>query len=121
MKETDVEQTEAIKPLRSVPLMTEEEMGKLARDMAMEKVFTNLHVPEEDSGMLKSIFMVAALGGLADVDAKQIGMIYEYLDRAGPRSVNGYPIFMSLRMVHREQVGPLMERVGQISRMLEEV
>lgn len=116
-----MKRTEDIKPLRSVPLMTDEEMRKLARDMAMEKVFTNLHVPQEDSHMLKSIFMVAALGGLADVDPQQIGMLYEYLDRAGPRGINGYPMFMSLRMVHRDQVDALIERVGEISKRLEEV
>jgi len=30
---------------------------------------------------------------------KNIGMVYEYYDKAGPRSINGYPIFMSMKIL----------------------
>ena len=33
---------------------------------------------------------------------KQIGCIYEFVDKAGPRSINGYPIFFSFRMIHTD-------------------
>jgi len=42
------------------------------------------------------IFMSLALGALADMTEEainDIGLIYEYWDQAGPRSINGYPIF----------------------------
>lgn len=32
----------------------------------------------------------------------QIGMIYEYNTAAGPTSINGYPCFMSLRILNKE-------------------
>lgn len=34
--------------------------------------------------------------------ARDLGVIYEQMSAAGPRAVNGYPIFMSLRFMHRE-------------------
>lgn len=32
----------------------------------------------------------------------QIGMVYEYHTQAGPMSINGYPCFMSLRLLNKE-------------------
>jgi hypothetical protein len=31
-----------------------------------------------------------------------IGVIYEWMEKAGPRSVNGYPTFFSCRLLHKE-------------------
>lgn len=33
---------------------------------------------------------------------KDIGVVWEWLSKAGPRSINGYPIFFSCRLMHRE-------------------
>ena len=34
--------------------------------------------------------------------ARDLGVVYERLSQAGPRAINGYPMFMSLRLLHRE-------------------
>jgi hypothetical protein len=34
--------------------------------------------------------------------AADVGVIYEHYEKAGPRGVNGYPMFMSMRILHRE-------------------
>jgi hypothetical protein len=34
--------------------------------------------------------------------AYDLGVVYEYYDKAGSRGINGYPIFTSLRLMHRE-------------------
>jgi hypothetical protein len=34
--------------------------------------------------------------------ARDLGVVYEQVSKAGPRGINGYPIFMSLRLMHRE-------------------
>lgn len=33
---------------------------------------------------------------------RDLGIIWERIDRAGPRSINGYPMFMSCHLMHRE-------------------
>jgi hypothetical protein len=33
---------------------------------------------------------------------RDLGILWEWMHKAGPRSVNGYPIFFSLRIMHRE-------------------
>lgn len=48
------------------------------------------------------VFLPLALIGkeLSDeLNENPPGMIYEYIDKAGPRAVNGMPMFMSLKMV----------------------
>lgn len=32
----------------------------------------------------------------------QIGVLWEWMSKAGPRAINGYPIFMSMRVMHRD-------------------
>ena len=34
--------------------------------------------------------------------ARDLGVVYEHMSEAGPRAINGYPMFMSLRLMHRE-------------------
>ena len=34
--------------------------------------------------------------------ARDLGVVYEHMSAAGPRAINGYPMFMSLRLMHRE-------------------
>lgn len=56
-----------------------------------------------------------------DVDAKEVyrrwtsdvGVIYEHYDKAGPRGINGYPMFVSMCILHREDwdiVRPAVQR-----------
>lgn len=33
---------------------------------------------------------------------RDLGVVYEDMSAAGPRAINGYPMFMSLRLMHRE-------------------
>jgi len=34
--------------------------------------------------------------------AKHSAMLYEYMDKAGPRAINGYPCFFSMRILWKE-------------------
>lgn len=45
--------------------------------------------------------MPLALGAADKIDADKVGMLYEYMDKAGPRSVNGYPCFFSFRWLDK--------------------
>lgn len=77
---------------------TDDELKQLSMDLANGKIFTNRHLPEHDKTSLGMIFMPLVLGAFKDrdeEDIKDIGLIYEYYDKAGPRSINGYPSFFS--------------------------
>lgn len=98
----DTEYTPPENPTEIVSL-TEDEIKELARDLATGHLFTHWHLPENEGHMLGSVFMPAGLGGLANYDLRQIGLICEHLSKAGPRAVNGYPMFMSMRVINVEQ------------------
>jgi hypothetical protein len=87
---------------KTIPRREISELRLLAVDICEMKVFTDRYCPPHE---LPRIFMPIALGGLSDwtkEEAEQIGMIYEYYSEAGPGSVNGFPHFMSFRMLGKE-------------------
>lgn len=52
---------------------------------------------------------------LGEGDLEQLGMIWEHLDKAGPRSINGLPCFFSMRLLHVDQLEELCERGRRIA------
>jgi hypothetical protein len=83
-----------------VPRLTNEQMQDLVRQLLAGTVLTSDQVPPE---MLKFVFMVVGLGGFAGMpaeDLEQIGCVYEHLSEAGPTSINGFPVFFSLKIMH---------------------
>lgn len=102
--------------------MSKEEMQTFVREMVQGKIFTSLHV--QDQSLLHLIFMPLCLGALADMSeeyVKEIGIIWEYLSKAGPRSINGYPMFLSMRVMHREDWEKIFPAVERAEKALLEV
>ena len=95
--------------------MTDDEIKKLAEDMYKGIVFTDRHLERRED--IQSVFAVLNL-----MDEKQIdilrknspGMIYEYMDKAGPVAVNGRPIFFSFKMASVEDAKKIIERYNNI-------
>jgi len=114
----------AFKP-KSIPSQSEEFLTQLAKDIAMNLVFTSDHVNREQwDNLLGMIFMPVVLGAFSDYTEearKDIGMIYEYWDKAGPRSINGYPIFFSFAIVNVKDRLFVWEKVEKIRKVLEAV
>lgn len=80
---------------------TDEELREFVFDFMAGRIFTSAQIPP--SGRLELVFMPLVFGALHDwpeEDWADIGIIYEYLDKAGPRSVNGCPGFFSMRLMH---------------------
>lgn len=87
-----------------IPKMTDDQLRELVCAYVDRRIFTlhDIH-PNSREHLAGMVFMPLALGAFAgynEASLKKIGTIYEYLDKAGPRSINGYPIFFSLRIVH---------------------
>lgn len=93
-------------------MRSEAELRQLALDLKANKVFTSTQIPAEDSLMLGSVFMILALmddAQRADFLSKKPAFVYEYYSEAGERSVNGYPMFMSMRFVTEDEL-PLIKQ-----------
>jgi hypothetical protein len=93
-----------------LPDRPDAELRQLALDINAGMAFTDRHC--KDASALGMVFMPLALGafaGLADGEIEKIGLIYEYYDKAGPRSVNGYPSFFSMQMLNRDDTEKVLE------------
>lgn len=84
---------------------TDTELKQLAADIYDNKVFTDRHI-RGGGNDLQMIFLPIALGAFSDMKKKErekVSLIYEYISKAGPRSINGYPIFMSVNYLTKEE------------------
>ena len=89
--------------------MKEEDLKQLALDMHKGLIFTDTQIGQPN--MLAMVFMPLAFMSVDKKWVDQVGLIYEYLDKAGPRSVNGMPTFMSMRIVPKTDLPLLIEYV----------
>lgn len=93
--------------------LNEEELRKLALDMVEGRVCHDQMYPQD---MVVHVFMpLMFMESLTVEDAKSWGLIYEYLSEAGPRSINGYPMFMSLRVLHVNNLPRLNELTKELN------
>jgi hypothetical protein len=86
-----------------VPRMSDEQLRRFVVDFMGGRIFTSAQI--RNDGDIPMVFMPLALGALHDwprEDWADIGIFYEYLDKAGPRSINGNPCFFSFRLMHVE-------------------
>jgi hypothetical protein len=86
--------------------MTAEELKQFVLDYCDGSIWTDRDVPEN---MLSSVFFPLMFMGeesLLEEDVKETGLVYANTrkDRTCGMSINGYPIFFSCRMVHKDDV-----------------
>lgn len=91
-------------------MRTEKELRQLALDILEDKVFLDrmCHRPETD---IPLVFMPLGLMDGDEMDkfrAHDPALIYEYLEKAGPRSINGMPIFFSFQYLDKTELDQLI-------------
>lgn len=102
---------------------TEEELKQFALDFATGDIYTSLQVEPEH---LPLVFMPLALLSKEEADKidalprdLQPGIFFEYVSKAGPRSINGHPIFWSVQWVCIGQAEHFMELFEKARKGLE--
>lgn len=95
-----------VAPGKSVPTMARKDLAKFVMDFCDGKVFTSAHIRDSQAEhLLHIVFLPLALGGLQgmyECEVKRIGLIWEYMSEAGYRAINGYPTFLSCRIMSKE-------------------
>jgi hypothetical protein len=91
-------------PAHEIPRRSEEELRALVRDFIGGRIFCSADKRiEAQPDLLPMVFMPLAFGAFedwTDDERKQIGIAYEYFEKAGPRAVNGLPTFFSVKVLH---------------------
>jgi hypothetical protein len=73
------------------------ELRKMAVDMYHNRIFTDRHIPEHSQDLIGSIFMPLLFLKEDEREfLKDVGMIYAPMSEAGPRCINGFPMFTSM-------------------------
>ena len=98
--------------------MTKDEIKQLATDTFKEKVFFTTMIREIDMHLIPSIFMPVTF--LKEEQIKQLQddkvvAFYEYMEKASPRCINGYPIFMSMQTITGDDLKDLQKIVGKLT------
>lgn len=105
-------------PNRSV-----EDLTQLAKDIATDRVFTDRHIPlDQYENMVGSIFMLIPLGAFSNVvkeGPEAPAMVYEYYDKAGPLSVNGYPCFLSMGVLNEHDAEFVLKKAKKIKETID--
>lgn len=86
----------------ALPRLSDDELREFIDAFVSGRIFTSNHVPEGHGDLIAMVFMPIAFGAVTPETAEEIGLVYEYLDKAGPRSINGMPIFFSCRLLHKK-------------------
>lgn len=93
--------------------MSTEQKRKFLREYCDGRIFTSLEL-EDQSHLLHLVFLPLAL---ADRDAlpdlSKLGLIWEHTSAAGPRSVNGMPIFFSCHFMHLDDWTELRPKIAE--------
>lgn len=102
---------------------TDEEIRQLVMDVAGGIVFCDWMIPDEQiQHMMSMVFMPIALMGKEDAEKlaeEECSMVYEYMEKAGPRSVNGLPGFFSFQFLNcadHDFFGEEMEKYLELQR-----
>ena len=93
---------------------TTEELSQIAVDMVAGKVFCDMHLQDQDKEMVKTIFLPIGLGALSDWEEdkiKNIGMVFEYLDKSiVPLIVDeAIPAFSTMQLMHKDDMEEFMK------------
>lgn len=101
---------------------TEDELKQLAHDIHKGLVFTDLHCKDPD--LLPIIFMPLSLMDKKSADAFMKGkpvLLYEYMKESTGRSINGYPVFGSVRYLLMDEFEILRGFLVKIEKAMSEI
>lgn len=97
---------------------TDLEIRQLALDVVEHRVFTDRHGEDALDAFLP--IKLGALSNMKPEDLDEWGMVYEYMTQAGSRSCNGRPMFLSFRVLHRDDMPIFFEHYKALTAQREQ-
>lgn len=102
--------------------LSDEQIHQIALGISQNSIFHSAMLGDRMVDMLSHVFMPLIFIGDAMrqwMIKNEIAGFYEDYGRAMPRSINGYPMFMSMRMLNDEDNEKVFNRVMEIDKALE--
>lgn len=88
--------------------------------MVRENIRGELYITNAPEHVINSFGMLAS-AVLENFDRESIGALYEYMDKAGPRSINGDPFFLSCHVMHIEDFRKFIQFRKNMIAMMEAI
>ena len=98
-------------------MRAKKELKKLAEDIFDGRVFGTWEIRKGEEHLIPMIFMVVLLA--PEKIPKDTAHLFEYIENALPRGVNGKPMFMSCRILTKKEL-PIVQENIEILRKLRE-
>jgi len=99
---------------------TDKEIKEIALGIYKGIIFTSNQIKDNSSiGMVFSAFLLSPPEYKKWLEENKISMLYEHLDKAGPRSINGYPMFISHGHLNNEDEIRVKEKFEEIKNLME--
>jgi hypothetical protein len=99
------------KPSSTLTPLTDEQVSEIAMGIFKNEIFTDGHLAERDKRLLLSVFMPLGLMSRAQkfemMRKMRPGMFYAEMSKAGPRAINGYPMFFEVSMASEEDTAKI--------------
>jgi hypothetical protein len=87
----------------ALPRSSKEDLRKFVLEFMGGAIYTSAQVHRiEDVPMVFMPILFGLFKDWTEDDMKQVGVIWEYYDKALPRSINGMPVFTSCHLMHVE-------------------
>ena len=112
---------------------TDEEIKELAVGLMGRAVYTDFDVFDAGGDLALTFMPLAFMEDrdrealikflMPDPEMESYGMVYEWMDQAGPRYVNGQPMFFSIQILSpgdRERLVAVLERLRAVLAPVEE-
>lgn len=105
--------------------LSNKDIAKLALEIYRGEIFTDRHIREgEGQDVLGMIFMPLIM--MNDDQRQELidnppGLVYEYRASAGPRAINGYPMFSSCRFLAQEAADKVWKKYKEIRASMESI
>jgi hypothetical protein len=97
---------------------TEEELKGIAKDIWAGKIFSTWNITNQDEYPLVFLPLVFLdKKTITEWKKKEVSFIFEYMDKAGPRSINGMPSFFSCKCLTKTETAKMFEHYKKFKEM----
>jgi|SRR5690606_3312148 len=95
--------------------MESHKLRTLIKEARAGQIFLSLQL--RDMSLIPMVFLPVGLGAFSNYPksyVENIGALWEYCHKAGPRSINGMPIFMSCRVLHKNDAQIMIKTMAEL-------
>lgn len=103
-------------------MKTDDELKQIAQDIYRDKIFSQLHIERPED--VPTSFMVLRFVGpeiIDKIESGEIFFIYEYMDKAGPRCINGMPVFGSFKYLNKDDTEKMLKYYNEIRNAVKQI